>query len=366
VGAVLTGATMVHARSEPGELLIASELADQRLSYSGTKVIRAYKPGEATPTMERRVRVWHRAPDQTRVEVVSPADRTGMVMLDTGSDSWMFSPRHQRWRPVPHRSSHARPELLLRNYIVEIAGKTRIAGRHAFMLRVIARRPGNPSKTVWVDSKTKVPLKQELFDLEGRLLVASEFREIQIEPSIPANLFTVPVEARQPLPKPGSLALRPGVAEVGGEQRVAGIQFVPPRYVPPGYVLVVRMRYHRPGFAFAHYRYSDGLNTISLFQERRSGNGERREGPRELAQAGAAGALPWRPGDRSKTRDGRRNGRSFPIRDEATTGSVSCGNRLIIMRGDTRYILVGNISATQLQRMADSIPEPAPVVAGRK
>jgi outer membrane lipoprotein-sorting protein len=397
-GVALAGATAVHARPEPRELLVASETADQRRSYTGTKVVRAYRQGESEPSLETRVRVWHRSPDQTRVEIVTPSEKSGMVMLDNGSESWVFHPRNQRWHPVRLRQPKPRPELLLKNYVVELVGNERIAGRQALGLRVIPRRPGNPSKTIWVDAKTRVPLKQELYDLEGRLLVASEFREIYFEPSIPANLFTVPVEARRAPGRGGAHR------EAGLKSEERGLEFGPPRYVPPGYVLVVRMRYERPGFEFAHYRYTDGLNTISLFQERRTGEGDGHrggrwgpDGPPEIARAGAAplppprvpsratgpsgwGAperggsrsrrwagepLPLPPPERARAREGRQKERGFPVRDEATAGSVSCGNRLIMMRGDTRYILVGNISASQLQRMADSIPEPSQAVAGR-
>jgi negative regulator of sigma E activity len=316
-------------------LVLASEQAEKKVSYAGTKVLRFYRPEGGGLATERVVKVWHRSPEQTRVEMVTPADILGMVVLESPEGIWIFHPRRQSWRQMKWRAPEARPQLLLRNYDVSLLRREKVAGRPAYVLRLASRHPGNPSKTVWIDAETKLALRQDLFDPDGRLLSASQFREISFSPSLPGNLFTVPVEARVDKRREADGPLAGAQQPPWATAQKAG-QALPceqPRYVPAGYELVHRFCLKRPEREFAHLRYTDGLNTISLFIERSS--------------AGAA----------TVSQDGRRGRRrhggpgSDPQRGEH-------GRRFSLQRGDTRYTLVGNINASELRRMAESIPTP--------
>jgi outer membrane lipoprotein-sorting protein len=344
-----------HAGSDPAALLQASESADQRVSYAGTKVLRVYRPGELTVLMERVVRVWHRSPDLTRIETVLPAESLGKIAVENGDGLWLFHPRHQAWRSMPWRSPRPRTSLLLRNYEVQVLRKDRVAGRPVVTLRVRSRYPGNPSKIVWVDAKTKVPLRQELFDASGQRVGSVEFREITFEASMPANLFTVPAEAR--IERGGPMGDMP--------KPLIGAPVTEPRYVPPGYLLVRKLSFRRPGMDFVHLRYTDGLNTISLFQERRSGLGA--EGP--CPPEGARRNFSPPQADRSTPPRHRRGPDGPGGRLDGPGGDwqqLSCGQRVTWTWGDTRYTLVGNISAPELRRMADSIPRPPQIASGAR
>jgi outer membrane lipoprotein-sorting protein len=349
---LLGGGTLIHAGSDPAALLQASESADQRISYAGTKVVRVYRPGETTPVVERVVKVWHRSPDLTRMEFVSPAESMGKVALENGEGLWVFHPRRQTWRAMPWRSPRPRPSLLLRNYQVQVLRREHVAGRPVITLRVSSRYPGNPSKIVWVDTRTKIPLRQELYDAAGQRVGSAEFREISYEASLPANLFTVPAEARKQaadrLARLGSM--------MGAPSPVNDDAVTEPRYVPPGYMLVRKLAFRRPGLEFTHLRYTDGLNTISLFQERRFG-------PPDGAPPGGRGpsaASARDDHDGPRHRHGGPDGRV----ESGDWQQLSSAQRLTWTWGDTRYTLVGSISAAELRRMADSVPHPPQIAAG--
>jgi outer membrane lipoprotein-sorting protein len=354
-GLIGGGGVLLHAAGDPAALLQASESADQRVSYAGTKVFRVYRPGESTVLMERVFRVWHRSPDLTRTEVVAPAESLGKVALENGNGLWLFHPRHQSWRAMPWRSPKPRPGLLLKNYSVQIQRKERVAGRAVIVLRVTSHYPGNPSKIVWVDTKTKMPLRQELFDASGQRVGSVEFREISFEPSLPANLFTVPAEAR--IERGGPMGDQP--------KPMLGALVTEPRYVPPGYLLVRKLSFRRPGMEFVHLRYTDGLNTISLFQERRPGDAPDGPGSSEASRRSAAVPRADSPdAPRPHRHPGGPGGRmDGPGGDWQ---QLSCGQRLSWTWGDTRYTLVGNISAAELRRMADSIPRPPQIASGSR
>jgi outer membrane lipoprotein-sorting protein len=351
---LLGGGALLHAGSDPAALLQASESADQRISYSGTKVVRVYRPGETTPVMERVVKVWHQSPDLTRMEFVSPADSVGKVAIENGEGLWLFHPRRQSWRAMPWRSPRPRLSLLLRNYQVQIMRRERVAGRPVVTLHITSRYSGNPSKIVWIDARTKIPLRQELYDAAGKRVGATEFREISYEASLPANLFTVPAEARR-----GPADRRaPGGLPEDGPRTMIGNSATEPHYVPAGYMLVRKLAFRRPGLEFTHLRYTDGLNTISLFQERRSGQPD---GPGPDGRGTASAPSP-------SERDGPRRHHHGPdARMEAGDWQqMNCGQRLTWTWGDTRYTLVGSISAAELRRMADSIPHPPQIASGQR
>lgn len=332
------GGWAADAARDPAALVVSSETAERRVSYSGTKVIRVYRPEDGSVAMERVVKVWHRSPQQTRVEIVTPAESLGMVMVENGEGLFIFHPRRQSWRRMPWRAPESRPQLLLRNYQPQFLRRDRVAGRPAVVLKLSSRNPGNPSKTVWIDTQTKLALRHEVYDPEGRRVSSSEFREISFEPSLPANLFSVPAEARVERPRREGGGVPPWLLE---RQGTPASSIEPPRYVPPGYELVHRFSMRRDDREFAHLRYTDGLNTISLFVER-------------SPEVAACAEQERRPAGRERRRGGPW-GRPGPPRD---VQSGEHGNSLTLTRGDTRYTLVGNISVKELQRMADSIPPP--------
>jgi outer membrane lipoprotein-sorting protein len=322
---------------EAASLLLASENAEKRVSYAGTKVIRIYRPEDGTLVTERVVRVWHREPSQTRIEIVSPAENLGMVMVDNGESLWIFHPRRQAWRQMRWKAPEACPRLLLRNYDAQILRREPVAGRSAITLRLTSRHPGNPSKTVWIDTDSKLALRHEIFDPSGRRVSTSEFRDIALEASLPANLFTIPAEARVEQRRRG----RPLEPWLVPEKGSPALTIEPPRYVPAGYELMSRFGFRRGEREFAHLRYTDGLNTLSLFVERKPRDGD--AGAEDGARAAGQEVKREKRGGGTGSRDLR---------------SGDHGHSLTWTRGDARYTLVGNISVKELKRMAASIPAP--------
>ena len=60
---------------------------------------------------EQKVRVWHLAPDRTRIEYLSP--ESGNMLLESGAGRWYFSQRRGRWRSIAWRRRVSRRFLLL-------------------------------------------------------------------------------------------------------------------------------------------------------------------------------------------------------------------------------------------------------------
>jgi outer membrane lipoprotein-sorting protein len=308
------------AHADPAALLRAAEGADRRLSYTGVRTVRA---GGRKGETEQRVKVWHLAPDNTRVSYLDAVD--GSVLLECGPGRWFYSRRRGGWRPFEWRSSPSRLDLLLRNYRVRQLGGGVVAGRPVVLLSVEPRHPGNPSKKVWIDPTCKMVLREEVRDSEGRLIAASAFERFELVRSLPASLFTPPAAATAAVPPPP-------------------LPFPPlrPRYVPPGYQEVRRNSLKRGPSPGVYLRYTDGLGTISLFQFRRGDNPDRdRFSPR--------GSHHWKEGRRGREwgRSDERDGRP---------------GRLSKQIGDVHCRIIGDIATDELRKMIDSLPAPAETV----
>jgi len=159
-----------------------------------------------------------------RREMLAPENLKGHVVISDG---------HVRWRVLPgglvaFRSEPldfdavvaARVEAarkLPQYYHVELAGKTRVAGREGYILRLSRERQGKRCirREVVLDTETFVELRNVFYGPDGRELTRSEFIEVQfgVRPSpesfkyAPGPEVLVAPEPRRPSPPlpPGRL-----------------------------------------------------------------------------------------------------------------------------------------------------------------
>lgn len=295
-----------EAVARPGGFLKTTLEADQRLSYTGVRVVRAWGGREER---EQRVRVFHRAPDRTRIEYLSPAP--GNVLLESGNGRWFYTRERDRWRAIEWRAPRSHFGLLMRNYRVREEGEGTVAGRRVIQLVIEPRHPGNPSKRIWIDPVYRMALKEEVRDYQGRMIAASAFEQFELSPNLPTALFEPPTAAVAADPAPA-------------------LPFAPlrPRYLPPGYREVRESALKRGGSQGIHLRYTDGLGTISLFQFRREAGGA---SPRKAE----------RDGERSTRRPGRADGRP----------------RLGRQIGDLHCRVMGDLHPDELRKLLDSLPD---------
>jgi sigma-E factor negative regulatory protein RseB len=146
--------------------------------------------------------------------------------------------------------------LLARNYAVVGAGSTRVAGRPAHLVE--ARRwDGSLAAQFWLDDETGVMLRREVFDGRGATVRASAFIDFS--------------------PQQGSFVshLPPALPAAWGTQvsssGLAGLRsagWACPEGLPPGLDLYDVRRADDATGPVVHSSYSDGLSTVSLFEQR--------------------------------------------------------------------------------------------------
>jgi len=263
---------------EAGSLLERSLNADTELPYSALARTRSLL-GPHPMDVEARI---VRAPGQEIVTVVS-----GPV---AGSETG-YAP-HWLWRQMPgggmipyallhdDTNSTARRhfKLLMDNYSAVVTGTSQVAGRKVDVVEVKPLNPAEgatgPARRLFLDSDTGLALQVESFDYQMKPVSISTLSEVSYNP-IPATTFPTPAQIV------GAAHDNWVVEELGsGADALRQVSeragFFPPQptYLPAGFVLdgygLHRCRQHPAAPYAAMTRYSDGLNTLTIFAMRRS------------------------------------------------------------------------------------------------
>lgn len=149
--------------------------------------------------------------------------------------------------------------LLERKYDVELAAREDVAGRPADVVEV--RRPdGSLAARLWLDAATKMLVRREITDARGRMTRASAFVELRVgRTGLPAMVSTdSPTEAVRPWDRrlePADLA------------RLRDRGWAVPGTLPGGLELY-DARSDDHGGEVVHLSFSDGLSTVSLFEQK--------------------------------------------------------------------------------------------------
>ena len=313
--------------SEPIRWLTEAALAPRTVSYAGTKTVTIW----AQTVRASEVRIYHQAPDRTRLEYLAAGDQPARIVVINDGHQIEFVPGRGRYveRPAPQTDEDALMRQILpqlaANYEVRFAGAERVAGRPARIIDIQGRRPGRPRLRLWIDADTRLILRLERYGPAGALRETSAFLSVQLNPVLAADLFNVsPPRGAQVQTRPPQA---PGAA-LTIEEIARRIGFIPqlPAYLPPGYQFVRSNVVTIRGTPTATFVFTDGVGTLTLFESRG-------------AQEGAGG--------------GQR------VRIGAFEGTVQARGVATVLHWNTNGIsmtLVGDIASNELVRVGRSVP----------
>ncbi len=319
------------AGGTPLAWLRSAATAPRRVNYQGTKTVTVW----AGTVQASQVRVYHQAPDQTRLEYLAAGNQPERIVVITGRAETDFIPSTnqfvRRQAPAPDEEGLTRQVLpqILENYDVQFEGAETVAGRPTRIIDVRSKFPGRPHLRIWIDTQSRLILRFERYGPAGALREASAFLSIQLNPALSPDLFTV-------TPPPGAqVQTRPPGGPGGGgggrltiEQIAQRVGFVPqlPAYLPSGYRLAGSRVSNIRGAPTATFAFTDGISTLTLFESR--------------------GAIAP-PQSGRKVRVGSSEGTAVP-RGVATL--------LHWNSGGISFTLVGDVSQDELVRVGASIP----------
>jgi outer membrane lipoprotein-sorting protein len=263
--------------------------------------------------------VKRKAPNKQRFEYLSPPRLRGDILIDNGTTTWHFFHSQGVVEQSPSAARAAKqlvttlvPAVKNGSMTVEYLGEDTIAGRKTYGVRISPARTPDRHREVWLDQEFGVVLRLRDLAPNGRVseYVFKRIEFLEVPPAdsefvwekqpgvaeVPRSLGPV-----IPLPRAHQLANRTWGA------------LMLPKYLPPRFRLISAHEVRIEGQPIIHLRYSDGEQTISLFQ-------------------GLVGGPPPVRG-----LGGRKNN-LFPFR-----------------RGRLNLLIVGPLPVPELQKIADSI-----------
>jgi sigma-E factor negative regulatory protein RseB len=211
-------------------------------AFSGVQVSRWWGPAGTLVSMTD---IWHEPGGQT---VASPVSAGALPESTSATD------------PGPSVSMVISPQqmtLMQTSYVLEYAGPGSADGRPADVVAV-DRPDGTLAAKYWLDGRTKLPLRRQLFDDHARVISDISLADLRIGPG---SLGGMPAAAAQPWPRDlGGAAV--------GALRAQGWPL--PAELPGGMVQFAATETSASDSAgrTIGMSYSDGLSVISLFVQR--------------------------------------------------------------------------------------------------
>ncbi len=257
-------------REDPVTLLRRSVEAPSNVSYVGQFETIRFSSNRATATI---VKIEHRAPNLTRRWYVAPEALYGDYIVTRGNATYDFDPKQGKVT-ISHNptidsqlAATSNFQRVLTNYRAIADGGDTIADRATDSVVLVNRYTGERAVRVWIDRETHLVLKKEEYHANGAVAAQTRFEELRYTNAIPDGLFSTDAPA--------------GYAQVAGismtlpssdiERVIAEAGFKPyePRNLPQGFTLTSGDVTMVNGVRTLHLLYSDGLRSVSLFQNAR-------------------------------------------------------------------------------------------------
>lgn len=309
-------------------MLRAAVTAQARLSYVGEVENTAFGTDRSAAVL---FRVEHRAPDLTRRWYLAPTSMYGDSIISRGDTNYNIDPRNHRITVVHDDALDDQValddnfNLLLANYRAVSGPNVTVAGRPAREVLLQNRYTNQTVMRVALDAATGLVLEKSAFAADGSVSREMRFETIHFTNAIPLDLFRVPAAGYTRVNGHGHGRL---TADLQRAVAKAGFAARGPRYLPEGFVPITGDVSTLQGVRTLHLLYSDGLRTISLFENDR----------------GAAVNL--QRFRRVKVQIGSRAGEYMM---DGPTGLVAWS------AGPLHFALVGDLSRTEMLRIAESV-----------
>lgn len=315
------------AQNDPSQLLLDAISAYAKLSYIGQVQNVDYGVKRADAVM---FRIEHRAPGTTRRWYLAPESLYGDSIISLGDTSYNVDTHHGRIVVTKDDAIDDQVaedenfDLLMRNYNAMMAPDDNVAGRRARCVLLVNKYTGQTVMRIALDAQTKLVLSKERYSSTGSISHQMRFEQIRYTGSIPAQLFAVP----SAMPRVVGLSHGLSSSDLPAVVRTAGFRAAGPKYLPEGFIPIAGDVSDVKNVRTLHLLYSDGLRTVSLF---------------ENARGAAVNMTQYAAHDTSVRSFGARY-----VEDGPTT-------LLAWAQGDLHLTLVGELSLAELQRIGASV-----------
>lgn len=246
--------------------------ADNLSPYQGRQITTYWRTGRALEVL-----VFHRPQDDQRIQFLNPEAARGRLLVGDGTQQWEYEPhppmlRHRRLSPGALDDDDLLSYTLLRvNYLLAVDPHPRtVADRKTYLVTVKRPQGGTLARRFWIDGGSGLILKREIYGEDGKLAVTVGFSDITYHVALPASLFDL-----------STLARTVHVAELPTAEIAVPLKTLPAQLAGKASAPVSLAGYRLVGATTTkiglrpvlHLRYSDGLNLVSVFEQRRTQQG---------------------------------------------------------------------------------------------
>lgn len=321
-------AARASSTSDPEQMLRSAADAYDKYSYVGQVQNVDFGTSRADAVL---FRIEHRAPDRTRRWYLAPESLYGDSIISQGDVSYDVDVRTNKivvMRDDALDDQVAMDDnfgLLLHNYRAVLGPDDNVAGRSVRQVLLVNRYTDQTVLRISLDTQTQLVLQKEKYSNSGAVTHQMRFEQIRFTASIPTGLFTVPTSGYTRVNGPSH-----GIPsnDLQAVVKTAGFKALGPRYLPEGFVPVAGDVSEIKGVRTLHLLYSDGLRTVSLFQNARGAAVDLSRYTPRVAKVGSRDAQ--------------------YVEDGPTT-------LLAWARGDLHFALVGELSRDELIKIASSV-----------
>lgn len=252
---------------DPGTLLRESIEAPNTVSYVGQFETIRFSSSRANATI---VKIEHRAPGQTRRWYVAPEELYGDYIVTRGAATYEFDPKAGKvtisHNPIIDSQLAASNnfERVLANYRAIRDGADTIADRATESIVLVNRYTGERAVRVWLDRETHLVLKKEEYHANGAVAAQTRFEELRYTNNIPDGIFST--DAPAGYAQVAGVSVTMPSSDINRVIADAGFDPYTPKALPRGFALASGDVTMVNGVRTLHLLYSDGLRSVSLFQ----------------------------------------------------------------------------------------------------
>ncbi|AKB76853.1 hypothetical protein MSHOH_0370 [Methanosarcina horonobensis HB-1 = JCM 15518] len=247
--------------------------------YSYTMQMTSYFGNQ---TQESEVRTLQKKPDKMKTITIKPEEEAGTIVVSDGEFIWTYDPKTNTVTKMEMPDTPILGEIdyvgiideFLNETDVSLLGMEEIDGRPAYLLETSPKEEEEGFKLadgmkIWVDKETWMPLRYEMYDSDGDLVMELEIHDLEINTGIQDSefVFEVPEGATVKTVDLDSFKL-PEKMTLEEARESAGFEILVPEYLPEGYAFNYSMVSNNSWIAPEN----QAFETVSLTYENEEGD----------------------------------------------------------------------------------------------
>ncbi|MFC1522343.1 hypothetical protein ACFL6Y_08025 [Elusimicrobiota bacterium] len=255
------------AQAKEARELVEMLLNPPKVSFVGKKLTVTW---HAKKSNAKEMKVYFKPPGKWRHEVLAPSGKTSKVLIQNKNREWHLSDsldvvieRDVDQYKKGMLSRDALIDMILANFKVTSAGTKMFLGKNLDIIKFHPKKAkSGPQRILWIDAETGIVYKKRHSNHAGSLVRESHFTFLEMNQDIPDEKFAPSQKDTRPIAREISREL------LGGKSDIKAMEFGRSLWLqtlPHGYHLRSAAVVPIMDTEVLHYRYTNGLSTLSLF-----------------------------------------------------------------------------------------------------